>query len=590
MTARWSTFTKAAVVGGLLLVGVWLLSQFHALVGPVVTALLLAYVLNLPVGLLTRRTGMGRTLVTVIVFTVAVLLLIALPIIIGPRLVSLVSTLQIDIEALLDAMEQLAAEPVVFLNLQIQPQSLLDQVVTTMGSLMSPVATGAFNMVAGAAEALGWLIFVLVVAFLLVKDLYYFTRIVGERVPATLAPELYRLGQELGDIWNAYFRGQLLASLVVGFMTTLGLWLIGLPSALSLGVLAGILNFVPNIGPILAAIPAVILALVRGSSFLPFSNLGVAVLVVIVYVVVGQVENLYLRPIVIGRRVRLHPVVVIIGTVGGALVAGILGILLAAPVMASARVLLGYTYRKLLDQEPFKQYPQTPQTLGVQWRGFIRGRAVEAVLFDLDGTLVETDDRTVAALAARLARFKRILPDRNVERTARRFVMWASDWLYRWMAFLDRFGMDRAAQRWLRRLHLLEDHSDAHDLMPVANTLPLLHQLSERYKLGIVSTRREEEIRTYLDRHGLDGQVQVLVGFDSTERIKPHPQPLLWAAEQLDVSPQQVIMVGDTTADVQAAKAAGALAVGVLCGFGETRDLEHADLILDTTADLLEWL
>ena len=590
MSARWSPFTKGVVVVALLLLAAWLLNRFNALLAPLVTALLVAYLLSLPVGILTRRTGMSRTWATVLVFLVAILLLALLPALAGPRLVALISTLQIDFESLQKGLDEFAAHPIVVFNLQIDPQSVLDQVMAAVGGLMSPVASGAFTFVAGAAEVLAWALFAFVVAFLLVKDLHYFTRVIGERVPTVLAADFYRLGQELGAIWNAYFRGQLIASTAVGIMTSIAVWALGLPSALALGVLAGVLNFIPNIGPILAAIPAVLLALIRGSSWLPFNSLVMGLLVVAAFVIISQVENLYLRPIVIGRRVQLHPVVVIVGTVAGALVAGILGVLLAAPVIASARVLLGYVYRKLLDQEPFEQPVESPQALGVAWRGLIRGRPISVVLFDLDGTLVETDDRAVESLAQRLVRIQRFLPDRDPARAARRLIMWSNDLLNRWLAVLDRFGLDEPAQQLARRLGLVTDNTAGHELEPVHDTLTLLQDLQTRYRLGIVSTRREEEIRVYLDQYGLNGTVQVIAGSDTTERLKPHPQPVLWASQQLAVEPSQVAMVGDTAADVQAAKAAGALAIGVLCGFGERRDLAQADLILDSTADLAEWL
>lgn len=590
MSVRWSSLTKGIVVVGLLVLGLWLLNRFNALIAPVVVALLLAYILNRPVNVIARRTGLSRTWSGLLVFLAVLLLLAAIPVLFGPPLVSLATSLRIDLRVLEATMERFFAEPIILFNLRIEPQSLFEQAMSTIGNLMSPLATQAVGVVASAAGALGWFLFVFVVAFLLVRDVHYFAREIGARIPPTLAPDTYRLSRELGEVWDAYLRGQLLISIVVGFLTTGAYGLLGLPSALGLGFLAGVLNFVPSIGAIIAAIPAVLVAWIRGSSYLPLGSLGMVLLVIAVSVIIGQIETLYLRPVLVGRRVHLHPVVVIIGTVAGALIGGILGILLAAPVIASARVLLGYTYRKLLDLEPFEAPPEPAQVLGVQWRGYIRGRPVEAVLFDLDGTLVETDDRAVAALAERLVPMQRILPGQNPVRTARRLVMWTNDWLNRWMSVLDRLGLDLRAQHWARRLHLLEDHTDGYDLVPVNGTVALMHELGARYRLGIVSTRREEEIRAYLDQYALQDEIDIIAGYDTTERIKPHPEPVLWASERLGVAPEQVAMVGDTAADVQAAKAAGALAVAVLCGFGERHDFAQADLILDSTAELKEWL
>lgn len=220
----------------------------------------------------------------------------------------------------------------------------------------------------------------------------------------------------------------------------------------------------------------------------------------------------------------------------------------------------------------------------------LRGRPVRAVFFDLDGTLVETDDETAARLARRLAPLRPLLPRRNVTRAARRLAAWINDHFNGGLAVLDWLHLDRPAQRLLRRWGLIHENSPDHPLTPVAGTVALVQALYGRYLLGIVSTRSEAEARVYLAQHGLSGAFAVVVGSDSTARIKPHPQPILHGARRLGVAPRYVVMVGDTAADVRAAKRAGALAVGVLCGFGDRADLRRADLVLASTADLAQWL
>jgi len=220
----------------------------------------------------------------------------------------------------------------------------------------------------------------------------------------------------------------------------------------------------------------------------------------------------------------------------------------------------------------------------------LRGRAVRAVLFDLDGTLVETDDETVARLARRLALARAFLPGRDVQRAARRLAGWFNDHFNGGLAVLDWLRLDEPAQRLARRWGLIRQNSPAHPLAPVAGTAELVQALYGRYLLGIVSTRTAAEVQVYLAQQGLAGQFAVVAGSDSTARIKPHPQPILWAAGRLGIDPRNVVMVGDTAADVRSAQTAGALAVGVLCGFGERADLHRADLVLTSTADLAEWL
>ncbi len=135
---------------------------------------------------------------------------------------------------------------------------------------------------------------------------------------------------------------------------------IGLPNAPALGLLAGVLEFIPNVGPILAAVPAILIALFQGSYWLPLSNFWFAVLVAGLYVLIQQVEANLLIPRIMGRSLNLHPLVVLVAVILGGSLAGILGVLIAAPTVATLRVLGEYIYRRLTDQEPFPSAPVRP--------------------------------------------------------------------------------------------------------------------------------------------------------------------------------------------------------------------------------------
>jgi hypothetical protein len=113
-----------------------------------------------------------------------------------------------------------------------------------------------------------------------------------------------------------------------------------------------LLELIPNIGPTLAAIPAVLLALFFGSTYLPIENLPFALLVVGFYVLIQFLENQFVVPYVMGDAVNLPPLIVLIGTIGGAMAFGILGALLATPVIATGNLLFQFIYRKILEPPP----------------------------------------------------------------------------------------------------------------------------------------------------------------------------------------------------------------------------------------------
>jgi predicted PurR-regulated permease PerM len=130
--------------------------------------------------------------------------------------------------------------------------------------------------------------------------------------------------------------------------------LLGVPNPFLLGTLSGLLEFIPNIGPALALFPAALLALSSQSNTLPFlSGVPFAIVVIVAWTALQNIEAIFLVPRIVGGRLNLHPFIVIIAIIGGASLVGALGIILAAPMVASARVVAQYIYGKLTDHNPF---------------------------------------------------------------------------------------------------------------------------------------------------------------------------------------------------------------------------------------------
>ncbi|HET91745.1 MAG TPA: HAD family hydrolase [Chloroflexi bacterium] len=209
---------------------------------------------------------------------------------------------------------------------------------------------------------------------------------------------------------------------------------------------------------------------------------------------------------------------------------------------------------------------------------------IQAVLFDLDGTLMDTDDQAVENLAHRLRRLRWPHPDR----TARRLVMTAETPGNLVLSLLDVLGLDELAMSLTRPMR----QRPGSDFRIVAGVAEMLAQLNGRYRLAIVTTRGQEEASAFLAQHHLEETFETVVTRESTRRLKPHPAPVQHAARLLDVPVERCVMVGDTVVDVQSARRAGAWTVAVLCGFGERRELERAraHLILEQTAHLASHL
>jgi phosphoglycolate phosphatase len=210
---------------------------------------------------------------------------------------------------------------------------------------------------------------------------------------------------------------------------------------------------------------------------------------------------------------------------------------------------------------------------------------IEAILFDLDGTLVETDDMAVTRLAQRIKPFLRH----------------RSEWLARWLLMkaetpgnlfitgLDALGLDERMMGLTDRLRRRRGVYPAYEFHLVEGVEKLIESLKSRYQIALVTSRSRYHIDHFLAQFpNIAPAFAVTCGLQDTRRLKPHPAPLRLAAERLKVPVANCVMVGDTAVDVRAARRAGAWSAAVLCGFGERRELEKAGahVVLDSTADL----
>ena len=212
---------------------------------------------------------------------------------------------------------------------------------------------------------------------------------------------------------------------------------------------------------------------------------------------------------------------------------------------------------------------------------------IRALCFDVDGTLSDTDDMYVRKVARFLPRFL----FRDPQRAARRLVMWVESPGNALMGLPDIIGLDDELLGLLEWLNRHRPRPMKH-FMLVPGVKEMLERLHARYPMAVVSARDDKSTRAFLDQFELTGYFQEIVTAITAEHTKPYPDPILYAAEKMGVAPEHCLMIGDTTVDIRAGKAAGAQTVGVLCGFGVRGELERrgADVILDNTSELADIL
>src|SRR5713226_2089102 len=222
------------------------------------------------------------------------------------------------------------------------PEGLVDAVNKTALGLIARgggIVTAAVQHVVGLIIYLPWLVLIPILSFFFLKDADAFRRSALAMLPrGRIRWRGDEFIQDVNSALAAYTRAQLTACLLVGAVSSLGFALIGLPSPLVLGLIAGILEFVPLVGPLLVAILAVLLALLH-------SGLGMAFVVLLFLGVMRVVQDYVVYPRIIREGIHLHPLAVILAILSGAELAGVAGIFLAIPVMAIITV----SYRHWLE-------------------------------------------------------------------------------------------------------------------------------------------------------------------------------------------------------------------------------------------------
>lgn len=385
----WSSRTKRIVLLICLALIAYFVARLTSVLPIVTVSLVVSYLLNPIVTAIDRRIlSRGRDtshraiailLAFVIVIAILVLvMLLVVPILVDQlqeflnRLPELFAFIQTQIDDLLShpitigtqvivpsesLQEALGIDPASEVS-AIERLNVGEAVRMFAGSLSGP----AFGFVGSAVRALINLFLLVTLMFYLLKDGGTFVdRIVGV-TPASYQNDVRRLFYELARVWDAYLRGQITLSLIMGAVVFLAAAILGVPNPPILGMLAGLLEFLPNIGPAIALVPAVLLAVSSQSSTLPFlEGPTFAIVVTIVWTLLQNLESVFLVPRIMGGSLNLHPFVVLVGVLAGAALAGLLGIVLAAPVIASLRVIGRYLYGKLMDIDPFP--PPDPRTI-----------------------------------------------------------------------------------------------------------------------------------------------------------------------------------------------------------------------------------
>lgn len=382
---RWSKATKYIVGIAIIVLAIYVIYLSSSVIPLLIVAGLMAVLVRPPIAWLHHQLRIPLALA---VGLVHLLLLIIVPVIVALLVPAIVDAtryiLDIDYDSIVRRVTNWSLNTLTAIKDMPLPSSDLDRIVdrsvddiiiglqSSVSSFAVPPVgmiiqslTAALSTTFGAATGLIGDVFstIILIIFIVLASIYFsmsahtYRHRFIEAVPSAYQAEIGTLLDRIGLTWNSFFRGQLSLMIIIGVMSWVGLTILGVPGAVGLAIVAGVLEIIPNLGPVIATIPAVVVALIQGSTYLPISPAWLAVIVALFYLLVQQLENSVIVPRVLGDAVGLPPLVVMTGVLVGTISAGILGALLATPVIATAYEILRYVYAKMMDQEPFQTPP-----------------------------------------------------------------------------------------------------------------------------------------------------------------------------------------------------------------------------------------
>jgi predicted PurR-regulated permease PerM len=366
---RWGSTAKLVVSLTVVIVLGSLLVRFQSIIGPVLMAFVLAYLLHPLIAFLERKLhfpwGLGVSLIYILIILILLSLITWGGVGLVGQIQNLIVAVQNYINELPDFIASLSHKVVLLgpfrfdfstIDWSIIGQQILSYVQPALGKLGQLVGT----LAGGAATTLGWTAFVVVVSFFFLLESGGLRHgILHFEIPG-YARDIQKITRHLGRIWNAFLRGQIIIFFSKVITYTILMSILGIHYAIPLALIGGFAGFLPYVG---AAINYIVIGLVtyfQASNPYGLAPLTYTIIAIVVALLIDQVYDSLVSPRLMGQTLKVHPAFVLIAALIAANLLGILGVVVAAPLLATLQLFGRYTMRKMLDEEP---WPASEETL-----------------------------------------------------------------------------------------------------------------------------------------------------------------------------------------------------------------------------------
>jgi predicted PurR-regulated permease PerM len=367
---KWGPMTKmvigltiVAIVGALL---IW----FRRIIGPLILTFVLAYLLYPLVKRLSARVKISWRASVNLIYLVVVVVVVGLLTVAGLAIIQQIQSLLAFIQRFISDLPGLLNELSTQVY-QIGPltidfgeilnfQSLTNEILSVVQSVLGQAGNLIRGIAGSAAGTLGWGLFVLLISYFLLSEASKFP---GSLVRVDLPGYEYdieQLGDKLRIVWNSFLRGQLIIILMVLVTYSILLNLLGLRFAFGIAILAGLARFVPYLGPITVLIVTALVAYFQVDNYFGLQPVYYMLLVIIAVYLTDQIFDNLVSPRIFGRTLNVHPAAILIAALIFTNLIGVIGLVLAAPVVATINLVSRYVFRKMFDLDPWEESESRP--------------------------------------------------------------------------------------------------------------------------------------------------------------------------------------------------------------------------------------
>jgi predicted PurR-regulated permease PerM len=366
--------TFVSIVAGLVV-------YFRGLIGPIILAFVLSYLLHPLAERFSSLTRLSWKSSVNIIYLVLLVLLASSITVAGFAVVQQIQNLILVVDRFFNNLPVIVADlstrtyifgPFEFALAQLELSGVTERLLAYFQPLLGRIGSLVSSAASSAAATLGWILFVLIISYFLLAD----ASRVPEQLPYIQMPgydeDLRRLGIELKRSWNAFLRGQLILITFVLICYTILMTVLGVRYAIAIAILAGLSRFVPYVGTATAWTVTVLVAF-----FQPFNYFGLdpwqyTLLVIGSAVILDQIFDNLISPRLFGQTLGIHPAAVLIAAILSANLIGLIGLVLAAPAVATFKLVGRYIFRKMLDLDPWPVEDEVAQQNGasLQARAF----------------------------------------------------------------------------------------------------------------------------------------------------------------------------------------------------------------------------